>query len=74
MPGVISASKVAAENRERQRANRNDFLSMPEPEEDHKFEVDLRGLSYRELQKLAKSRNISAGGSKVNLYARLAEA
>ncbi|KKM22802.1 hypothetical protein LCGC14_1621660, partial [marine sediment metagenome] len=45
-----------------------------EPEEDHKFEVDLRGLSYRELQKLAKSRNISAGGSKVNLYARLAEA
>ncbi|KKL60191.1 hypothetical protein LCGC14_2207770, partial [marine sediment metagenome] len=29
MPGVISASKVAAENRERQRANRNDFLSMP---------------------------------------------
>ena len=74
MPGVIHASKVAAENRARQRINRNDFLSMPEPEEDHEFEVDLRGLSYRELQKLAKSRNISAGGSKVNLYARLAEA
>jgi len=74
MPGVISASKVAAENRERQRANRNDFLSMPKPEEDHEFEVDLRGLSYRELQKLAKSRGIPAGGSKVNLYARLAEA
>ena len=67
MPGVISASKVAAENRERQRINRNDFLSMPE-------EVDLNDLSYRELQKLAKSQGIAAGGKKVDLRARLAEA
>ncbi|KKK51512.1 hypothetical protein LCGC14_3114240, partial [marine sediment metagenome] len=44
------------------------------PEEDHEFEVDLNDLSYRELQKLAKSQGIAAGGSKVNLYARLAEA
>ena len=69
MPGSSHAAQTARRNRMAQRPT-----PSPPVEEDHEFEVDLRELSYRELQKLAMSRGINASGSKVNLYSRLAEA
>ena len=68
MPGIIRSRLVAVKNRERQ-LNRNDFLSVPEPEP----AVDLDALTYRDMQELAKSRGVAAGGSKVNLRSRLKE-
>ncbi len=87
MPGSRQADQAARANRVRPEseaeltgnttlATHNSTTASPTPLviEDHEFEVDVRTLSYRELQKLAMSRGINAGGSRGELELRLAEA
>lgn len=77
MPGVINAGQAARANRvanpvraaarKRQEARR----AGEAPAEKASDEVDVSTLHYRDLQKLAMSRGLSAGGTTDEIRARL---